>query len=131
MKKKYKQTYKSKRQDYRKGGRVQKAKGGVNTRSVEPDDRLNKTVKPPERDTQSISEPISKPVIPPVLTKAGIIPSLLCGSGTMFAKSIVGVPGLDVGKVKTCLSAVPPKRARLASPASSLSVGALATILPV
>ena len=43
MEKKYKQTYKSKRQDYRKGGRVQKAKGGVNTRSVEPNDILDTT----------------------------------------------------------------------------------------
>ena len=34
------------RQDYRQGGRVQKAKGGVNTRSVEPDDVLDKINKP-------------------------------------------------------------------------------------
>jgi len=64
--KKYKQSYKSERQDYRQGGRVQKAKGGVNTRSVEPNDMLDKIVKPTERDTQSISEPINKPVMPPV-----------------------------------------------------------------
>ena len=44
--KKYKQSYKSERQDYRQGGRVQKAKGGVNTRSVEPDDVLDKINKP-------------------------------------------------------------------------------------
>ena len=52
-------------------------------------------------------------------------------SGTMFAKSCVGVPGLDVGNVKTCLSAVPPKSALPASPASSPIVGALEAILPV
>ena len=58
MKKKYKQKYKSKRQDYRKGGRVQKAKGGVNTRRAEPDDRLNKTIKPPKRTAQPIKKPV-------------------------------------------------------------------------
>jgi hypothetical protein len=56
--KKYKQSYKSERQDYRQGGRVQKAKGGVNTRSVEPDDVLDKINKP----NRPIAEPIRKPI---------------------------------------------------------------------
>ena len=52
-------------------------------------------------------------------------------TGRIVSQSRSGVPGLDVGKVKTCLSAVPPKRALLASPKSSPKVGALETILPV
>jgi len=66
MKKKYKQTYKSKRQDYRKGGRVQKAKGGVNTRSVEPDDVLDKINKPNRPISEPVVDSINKPVMPPV-----------------------------------------------------------------
>lgn len=72
--KKYKQSYKSERQDYRQGGRVQKAVGGVSkaNKEVEPrddfmsierlaDERdveqtpINKTIKPPKRETQPIS----------------------------------------------------------------------------
>ena len=70
MKKKYKQKYKSKRQDYRKGGRVQKAKGGVNTRSVEPDDRLDKINKPNRPISEPINKPINKPIMPPKNNKS-------------------------------------------------------------
>jgi len=62
MKKKYKQTYKSKRQDYRKGGRVQKAKGGVNTRRAEPDDRSI---------GKKVTKPVNKPTEPTVTRGAG------------------------------------------------------------
>ena len=120
MKKKYKQTYKSKRKDYRKGGRVKAQRGGLGqkytTGTSELMERMKnrpvQSVKKPtsnEKPIQPVRQPIAqepkKPVQPGNLTTGGLGQNRVLPTGPAKTPVNTGRPiqrgGVGVGRRMT------------------------------